>query len=827
MSTATDSPLPLALPVDGRTQLNPSVWFVDRDGYRVVFCRHEALYRVALADVVHLRLVAVSLRQSQLATQEEIAQAFGHAVATQQRWELAYRRHGLEGLEPKSSPGRRPSLPPGQEAFLRRWFAAGVANVEMARRLGVSATVIHRALKSLGLQRRPPSQQPSLPGLAEAGPPADGCAVALPADANADAAADAQAVTTELADAADAPAATTEPADAYTQVTTTEPADTPAANTQATHEPARVAPVLPKPEAPAKAAGVPAEGFTLDHDPRDRSGDRLLARQGLLADAKPLFADAEALPRAGVLLAVPLLERHGLVDVFGQVYQSLRPAFYGLRTIVVTLFLSALLRLQRPEHLKEYRPEDLGRILGLDRAPEVKTVRRKLSRLAALGRGQQLMTALARRRIADDEDRIAFLYVDGHVREYSGKHRLFQAKKAQRQVVTPATTDTWVHDAQGEPLLVITSQVNAKLTQVLEPILQEVRRWVPAGRRLTVIFDRGGFSAKLFARLLALGFDLITYRKGKVRPLPRHCFSKQREQIDGVWQEYDLCDRPRVRVGALRGRRRRRRRTEPGQYLWLREVRVLRADGRQTPILSNRQDLSTVAVAYRMFQRWRQENFFKYMDEEFALDALAEYGAEDLAETVDRRNPQWLKLTRQLQAARAEVARVQADLGQKAAANAEAARPTMRGFKIAHAPLRRRLEQAEARVQRLLQQRQKTPKRIPATDLQALKAEKKRIVDAIKMAAYQVETELLGMLKKHYARAEDEGRTLLHAAFQSPARLEVADGELRLTISSQSSPHRTAALAALCADLDAMKVAFPGTKLCLRVAVETHQPLNG
>jgi transposase len=815
MSTPTDSPLPLALPVHGRTQLNPSVWFVDRDGYRVVLCRHEPLYRVALADVVHLRLVAVSLRQSQLATQEEIAQAFGHAVATQQRWELAYRRHGLEGLEPKSSPGRRPALPPGQEAFLRRWFAAGVANVEMARRLGVSATVIHRALKGLGLQRRAPSQQPSLPGLAEAGPPADGCAVALPADANADAAADAPAVTTEPADAADAPAATTEPA------------DTPAADPQAAHEPARVAAALPKPAAPAKAAGVPAEGFTLDHDPRDRSGDRLLARQGLLVDAKPLFADAEALPRAGVLLAVPLLERHGLVDVFGQVYQSLQPAFYGLRTIVVTLFLSALLRLKRPEHLKEYRPEELGRILGLDRAPEVKTVRRKLSRLAALGRGQQLMTALARRRIAADEDRIAFLYVDGHVREYSGKHRLFQAKKAQRQVVTPATTDTWVHDAQGEPLLVITSQVNAKLTQVLEPILQEVRRLVPAGRRLTVIFDRGGFSAKLFARLLALGFDLITYRKGKVRPLPRHCFTKQREQIDGVWQEYDLCDRPRVRVGALRGRRRRRRRTEPGQYLWLREVRVLRADGRQTPILSNRQDVSTVAVAYRMFQRWRQENFFKYMDEEFALDALAEYGAEDLAETVDRRNPQWLKLTRQLQAARAEVARVQADLGQKAAANAEAARPTMRGFKIAHAPLRRRLEQAEARVQRLLQQRQKTPKRIPATDLQALKTEKKRIVDAIKMAAYQVETELLGMLKKHYARAEDEGRTLLHAAFQSPARLEVADGELRVTIASQSSPHRTAALAALCADLDAMKVAFPGTQLCLRVAVEPHQPLNG
>jgi len=250
-----------------------------------------------------------------------------------------------------------------------------------------------------------------------------------------------------------------------------------------------------------------ASSFTLDRDPHDRGGDRALARLGLLADAVPLFAQAESLPRAGVLLAVPLLVRHGLIETFAQVYHSVGPAFYGLRTIVVTLFLGALLRIKRPEHWKEYRPEDLGAILGLDRAPEVKTVRRKFSRLAAMGRGKRLMDELARQRIAQDEDRVAFLYLDGHVREYHGKFPLFEAKKAQRQVVTPAATDTWVHDAHGEPLLVVTSQINAKLTQVLEPILADVRRLVGDGRRMTVIFDRGGFSPKLFARLIESGVD--------------------------------------------------------------------------------------------------------------------------------------------------------------------------------------------------------------------------------------------------------------------------------------------------------------------------------
>jgi hypothetical protein len=63
--TSVQSLLPLEEPAsDGRTFLNASVWFVDADGYRVVFHWHEPIYRVALTDEVHLRLVAVALCQS-------------------------------------------------------------------------------------------------------------------------------------------------------------------------------------------------------------------------------------------------------------------------------------------------------------------------------------------------------------------------------------------------------------------------------------------------------------------------------------------------------------------------------------------------------------------------------------------------------------------------------------------------------------------------------------------------------------------------------------------------------------------------------------------
>lgn len=785
----TQLSLPLEEPIpDGRIFLNASVWFVDSDGYRVVFRWHEPIYRVALDDQVHLRLVAVALHQSKLATQKEICRAFGHSMATQSRWERQYDKHGIDGLLPKKPTGRPRELHKSQEAFVRKWFHAGRSNREIAKRLGVDEATIRRTLKRLGLARQP-LLPPMLPGIEdEAADAATAETIASAAIVESD---------------GDEPAETASPAGVGS-------ASSPESNGQS---------------APVSSKRSAMSSWTLDHDPRDRSGDRLLARAGLLEDAVPLFADHKCLPRAGVLLAVPLLVHHGLVEAFVKVYGSLHPSFYGLRTIVVTLFLAALLRIKRPEHFKEYRPEDLGAILGLDRAPEVKTVRRKFTRLAAMGHGKQLMEEVARRRIAEDEDRVAFLYIDGHVREYHGKFPLFQTKKAQRQVVTPAATDTWVHDADGEPLLVVTSEINAKLTQVLEPILADVRRLVGDGRRMTVIFDRGGFSPKLFARLIDAGFDVITYRKGKVRKLPSTRFDAVKEKIDGVWREYTICDRPRARVGTLPAEKthRRKRGKAKKRYLWMREVRVLRDDGRQTPILTNRHDLSAVMVAYRIFFRWRQENYFKYMAEEFALDALVEYGAEEMPETTDRRNPQWLRLTRRLKEARAEVGRLRSELGKEAAANQEATRPTMRGFKIAHAGLREQLQQAEAKVDRLLKQRQKTPKRTPASDLKTLKTDKKLIADAIKMAAYQVETELLGMLQGHYARANEEGRTLLQAAFQSPARLEVTDNELRVTIATQSSPHRTAALSALCEQLDALAIPFPGTRLRLRLAVQAAE----
>jgi transposase len=781
------------------------------------------------------------------ATQSEIVRAFGHSVRTQRDWETQYQKEGLRGLQRKTGSGRRSQIQTSQDVLLRKWFQQGVTQKVMAERLGVGINVVKRALARLGLRRGKTTTQTAIDWNEETNTTtADAseeshCQPAEPADDQSGDADGQHELPCEQGTSEnsarrrlDAPAASEASASKPVSVTVgggpvvigkvevvrvpvstlTHPC---VSNGEGAHsedatevDRANQAPV----------AEQVARGFTIDHDPTDRSGDRALARVGLLEDALPLFAEADQLPRAGVLLAIPLLAKNGLLEAFDKIYsRSLGSSFYGLRTLVVTLFLCALLRIKRPENLKEYAPWELGRLLGLDRAPEVKTVRRKLSRLAKTNRAKSLMEEVARLRIAEDENRVAFLYLDGHVREYHGKHPLSKAKKSQRQVAQRAATDTWVHDALGEPLLVVTSELNEGLTQVLEPILAEVRPLV-GERRITVIFDRGGYSPKLFARLIQLGFDIITYRKGKSAERPRGEFEEQTLEVDGRCYTYELCDRAKVRIGRLRNKRKKESRTLGPQFLWMREVRVLRGDGRQTPILTNRADLPGAAVAYRAFDRWRQENYFKYASDEFALDALVEYAVQDVSSEADRPNPERKRVQKELSKARGEVSRLQAELGE--AAKSSRTR-TMRGFKISQAALRRQLESAEARVESLKAEQSELPTRVSASELKTFTTEKKLIVDTIKMTAYQVETELLGMLQGSYARAHQEGRTLLHALFQTAGRVELDEQHLLITLNPQSSPHRTCVISRLCDELNQLETCFPGTHLRLKFAVDDQE----
>ena len=179
---------------------------------------------------------------------------------------------------------------------------------------------------------------------------------------------------------------------------------------------------------------------------------------------------------------------------------------------------------------------------------------------------------------------------------------------------------------------------------------------------------------------------------------------------------------------------------------------------------------------------------------------------------------------KELRAARADLANLERELGAAAANNAEQRRPTMRGFKIAHGRLGKQLRKARARVSQLFEKRRNVPKRVEVRDLNEravikLATERKHLTDIIKMVAYQAESDLIALLRPHYARVDQEGRTLLHELFATAGDMRVSETELNVTLAPLSSPHRTRAAQALCEILDETATIFPGSRLRMRFAM--------
>ena len=545
--------------------------------------------------------------------------------------------------------------------------------------------------------------------------------------------------------------------------------------------------------APAEPALVPL----VRPEPRDE--ERQAARRGELAEAPPVICEGASLPMAGALLVLPALAATGLVRCFEEVYAKAEAAFYGLRSVVLAVVFAAVVGEARSEGLTRLDPVDVGRLLGLDRAPEVKTLRRRLERLAAAGRADQLMAALARCHLQARPEGTGVFYVDGHVRAYHGGAEVGKAHVTRMRLSMPAAVDTWVADAFGDGVLCWTAPPPASLVGELAKVAATLRDLVGPDRRPTIAFDRGGWSPATFAALVAGGFDILTYRKGPLAPEPRRAFAERVHADEaGRSHRYVLADR-RARIAYRDGPRRR--------YFACRQITRLDPEsGHQTHIVTTRTDAAAV-VAHAMFSRWRQENFFRYMRAHYGLDALDSYAtvADDLERSVP--NPAKKPASGAARDARRRLEEAEDRLPERLPPELAAAHT-----------------EAVAYVERLKAAAAAVPARVPLGELHpdavVHHGERKRIHDAVRMATYNAETALARLLSPHYARAEDEARSLLREAMRSPADLHVVGGELHVRLNPLSAPRRSRAIAALCEDLNATSTTYPGTELVLRYGVK-------
>ena len=161
------------------------------------------------------------------------------------------------------------------------------------------------------------------------------------------------------------------------------------------------------------------------------------------------------LPYGGVLLALPALLSCGLLSDVDQHFQ-LPKGYYSLQSIFLLLALMALTRVKTIEDLRYCAPGEWGKLIGLDRIQEVRTLREKLIALSHDGAPAKWSAHLCRQWMQADTESCGVFYIDGHVRVYHGAQtKLPRHHVSREKLCLRATVDYWINAMGGQPFFLL------------------------------------------------------------------------------------------------------------------------------------------------------------------------------------------------------------------------------------------------------------------------------------------------------------------------------------------------------------------------------------
>ncbi len=556
-----------------------------------------------------------------------------------------------------------------------------------------------------------------------------------------------------------------------------------------------------------------------------RTLERVCAALGLLPDGAPTrFEPCRDVSFGGVLCALPALIQNGLFRHLDQCFSPLG-GYYTTLQVMVLLAWMALCRIKTVEQLQYHSPGELGKLLGLDRVPEVRCLRNKLTRLSADEAPEQWAALLSKDWLEADPDLAGSLYVDGHVRLYHGKMTQLPYRYVSRQrLCLRGTTDYWVNDALGQPFFVVERPIDQGMLEaiandIVPRLLKDVPRQpsqeeldaAPYRVRFTLLFDREGYSPAFFKEMWQTHrIACITYHKHPKKEWPEDEFAETAVSLPGgETVMMKLAER-----GSWVG--------SQGDGLWMREIRKLNSSGHQTSLISTAYERLHVEDAGGLFSRWSQENFFRYAMQHFGIDLLSEYGTEEITGTNRPVvNPVRRELDRQRRSVQGKLTRRRAEYA-ALDLHPEADQKKVSQWERRKAELLEAIQQLEHELDTVKKQQQETPTHLEWKELpeeskfERLSPSRKRLLDTVKMVAYRAETAMAGIVREELSR-QDDARSVLRDLFCSSADLIPSPdtNELEVHVHPLANPRTNRAIEHLLEELNAASLTYPGTKLRL------------
>ena len=341
------------------------------------------------------------------------------------------------------------------------------------------------------------------------------------------------------------------------------------------------------------------------------------------------------------------------------------------------------------------------------------------------------------------------------------------------------------------PVMVVIGQLTEKLQSIIEgDIITQLQQTnllsaAPVSDQnktpqCTFIFDREAYEPAFFIRLWeTYRIAVITYRKNVKDKWDQNTFKSVDVTVLNQAVTMLLCEQ-KIELGGFS----------------FREKRRLGKDGHQTAIITTHPSIDIGVVAGRMFGRWSQENFFRYLIQDYDFDKMIEFGTQTLDTEQKAVNPNYRQINHQIKKAREKIKRLEAKFFPLFKQVMEENIDQIPALTQKQSEYKTMLEKLKQDEKELMEARSKCEPKITLcqmpeqTRYNQLKTEGKMLMNVIKMICYRAESSLVSLSAPYLNRVGEEGRMLIKQIIANNADLkpDYKNKTLTITLHSLSAP---------------------------------------
>jgi len=529
---------------------------------------------------------------------------------------------------------------------------------------------------------------------------------------------------------------------------------------------------------------------------------------------------------AGGLLFTPLLRQYNFMSIIKKIIDIETYKGYTLEQLCLTLLYCDVFGFRSVENFKTVYPEEFGVLLGKLYSPDIRTIRRFLHKVRKQKKGEQLMEEFGKEYLNSGLVKWGVLYIDSHFHPYYGIYFIKMGWHGVRQIPMKGSYNFMAIDGKYNPLVFLIRPSSEDLIKKIPELILMAKKIAGevgiTDNRLIAVFDREGYSADLFKQFDSdeINATFITWAKYFDKWKPD---IKEEDFTKSVIVDYELQESEEIKYFEAEDRVMKK-------YGKVRAIVIESGSKKkQSAIYTNDRELPPELIIKLICRRWGQETLFKTLKLDHHIDYFPGYEPEVLEDQPLVENPEVTKLKQKKATLGAKAQRLKAEIGKEI---------LISWGEINWEDLKEKQKEVLAELvltdskKILIQQKiDNLPKKVRYDEahngvkLVEFDYEKKRFLDAIKIFSYIIQKKMCEILSKYYLDPRDIWPTL-GMIVQRGADIKLEGNTLIVKLKNFTNEAVEHAARHLCEELNWMvPVTLDKFGFQLRYEVETHKRL--